>query len=590
LRPDAIAGTEPGQRRLNGPQTTGRHFQHLSRPQFRITTELDQRVDCASGVTLLADVLRPDTDGAVPALVAASPYPRQIQNSGAPLGFVEAGASDFWVPRGYAHVIANVRGTGGSTGTYGFLDEGERRDLFDLIEWTAVQPWCNGQVGMIGISYFAMAQLAAAIERPPHLQALFCLATTADPFELISHNGAVNSTFVGNWLQALGVVNSRDPRTFRSAGLGIAETLLKSPGLHSRFAHFNGESAMKLLSQVGRVPYEAVPWDELYEQLLIEHPHRDAFWDERDSLSRLDRVQVPTYLGCDWENVSVHLPSTFTTWHALKDRVPTRMGVLGKDGLTWPWESLHVEALAWFDHWLKGIDTGIMDGPPVRYWLPGADEWQACEDWPPPGTGFEALALRTDGTLGTDEGTPGERSYLCVPPALRRPHAHPPTLPASLTWDTVPFPDDLDIAGPIELQLHASTSATDTAWMVTLQVIAADGEVTDLTAGWLRAAFRDVDDEASSPGSPMLPCRRAEVIPPGEPVAYRIPVVPTARRVMRGERIRLILASDDRTDGPARFGLSHSPPSHAALNRVLSGSRLLLPSSAPVAAASQGSI
>ncbi len=100
-----------------------------------------------------------------------------------PAGFIEAGATDFWVPRGYTHVIANLRGTGGSGGTFGFFDGQERRDLYDLVEWVAAQPWCDGNVGMIGISYFAMTQLEAAVERPPHLKAIFPVAVTADLYE-----------------------------------------------------------------------------------------------------------------------------------------------------------------------------------------------------------------------------------------------------------------------------------------------------------------------------------------------------------------------------------------------------------------------
>ena len=109
---------------------------------------------------------RPDADGRFPALISASPYPRQIQDLGAPMGFIEAGATDFWVPRGYVHVIANLRGTGGSGGTFGFFDEQERHDVHDLVEWAAAQPWCDGNVGMLGISYFAMTQLEAAVEQP----------------------------------------------------------------------------------------------------------------------------------------------------------------------------------------------------------------------------------------------------------------------------------------------------------------------------------------------------------------------------------------------------------------------------------------
>ena len=108
------------------------------------------------------------TDGRFPALIAASPYPRQIQDLGAPMGFIEAGASDFWVPRGYVHVIANLRGTGGSGGTFGFFDAQERRDLHDLVEWAAVQPWCDGNVGMIGISYFAMSPAGGGRRTPRH--------------------------------------------------------------------------------------------------------------------------------------------------------------------------------------------------------------------------------------------------------------------------------------------------------------------------------------------------------------------------------------------------------------------------------------
>jgi uncharacterized protein len=138
-----------------------------------VGAEFDVPIPVSDGTRLLCDVYRPRAEGRYPALVAFSPYPRQIQNSGAPLGFVEAGASDFFVPRGYAHVIVNARGTCGSGGTYGLFDERERRDLHDAIEWTAAQPWCDGNVGMLGISYFGMAQPHAAATAPPRLRAVF---------------------------------------------------------------------------------------------------------------------------------------------------------------------------------------------------------------------------------------------------------------------------------------------------------------------------------------------------------------------------------------------------------------------------------
>jgi len=165
--------------RLNGPQATGREYRNLSQPEHAIREEQNRRVPMRDGIALLADVLRPDASGRFPALVAASPYPRQIQNSGIPIGFVEAGTSSFFVPRGYAHVIANVRGTGGSGGEYAFFGANDRADMHDLVEWTAAQPWCDGHVGMVGISAFAMAPLAAAVEAPAHLKAIFPLAATS---------------------------------------------------------------------------------------------------------------------------------------------------------------------------------------------------------------------------------------------------------------------------------------------------------------------------------------------------------------------------------------------------------------------------
>ena len=190
-----VSGIEPGQRQLNGPQTTRREYRNLSAPAHGMRSDQDVAAVMRDGVELLADVHRPEDDGRFPALISASPYPRQIQDLGAPMGFIEAGASDFWVPRGYVHVIANLRGTGGSGGTFGFFDAQERRDMHDLVEWAAAQPWCDGNVGMIGISYFAMSQLEAAVERPPHLRAIFPVAVTVrsvhvgEQLDAIAHHG-----------------------------------------------------------------------------------------------------------------------------------------------------------------------------------------------------------------------------------------------------------------------------------------------------------------------------------------------------------------------------------------------------------------
>ncbi|MGZ4564503.1 MAG: CocE/NonD family hydrolase [Mycobacterium sp.] len=563
---------------LNGPQTTGRQYRNLSEPKYASRTDINTAIAMRDGTTLLADVHRPDSDGRFPALLAASPYPRQMQDLGAPAGFIEAGVTDFWVPRGYAHVIANVRGTCGSGGTFGFFDAQERRDMYDLVEWVAAQPWCDGNVGMIGISYFAMTQLEAAVERPPHLKAVFPVAVSADLYEAANHHGLLSSSFVTPFLAMMGLTSDRSDKLWRSKPVGLARRVLKSPRVHKKFETSNGEAAVTMLRQVLRLPHNPHPWDELWQEVAVKRPARDEWWEERNVLPLLKEIDIPVYLGCDWENVPLHLPSTFATWKGLSHNSCVRMGMLGKFGLTWPWESMHTEALAWYDHWLKGRDTGITEGPPIRYVLPGADEWRTADTWPPSPAPHRELALRSDGRLNENEGEPGGRELMVLGAGLGRVKGSEIDPPATLTWTGAPLGEDLDMVGDVELRLVASATAIDTAWMVMLQDVAPDGQATDVTAGWLRASMREVDEAASRPGAPVLPCRNPRAVPVGEDVVYRIPLVPNARRFRAGHRIRLVLSSDDQDPStPAIMNFRHAGVGTSSLNTVRSASRLLIP-------------
>ncbi|MCB0917737.1 MAG: CocE/NonD family hydrolase [Actinobacteria bacterium] len=550
MRADAVAGDGPGQRRLNGPQTTGRSFRNLSRPEHRIRLTPDQNVVVRDGTVLQADVFTPDINTPVPALLAVSCYPRQIQNSGAPLGFVEAGATDFWVPRGYAHVIANTRGTGGSQGRFNWLDETERQDVADLVEWTAAQHWCDGRVGMIGISYFAMTQLAAAVERPEHLRAIFPVATTVDPYEAVWHGDLLSESFVVAWLAGVAAMAERDPGDYRSWPVEQASKLLRLPRLHRHFEDLNGEAALTLIRKVMKTELKQ-PWLDLLNEMTLIHQTKDEWWASRDMLPGLAGCTIPTYLGCDWENVPLHLPSTFRTWEALSPTAPVRMGMLGAGGLTWPWESLHTEALAWFDHWLKDRDTGIMDGPPVRYLLPGTEEFLTSPQWPPPDTSELSWQLSADGVLA--HSTEGERRYWHRGRGVSQ---QAPGLPDLLQYDTAPLAEPFDFVGTATAALEAGITAPEVSWILTLQDVAPDGTTTDVTAGWARIA-------------------RGE---PGSLHTHEVSLVPNARRFVRGHRLRLVIASDDTSDGhPAIMGFRHRCTGDPSINRVSATSTLSLP-------------
>jgi len=590
------AGSGPGQRRLNGTQTSGREYRNLSEVQFSIDRTNSVDIPLRDGTELRADVFRPttgkpravtSTDGlvytdadtqAAPVLVSFSCYPRQVQDLGAPLGFIEAGASDYFVPRGYAHVIVNARGTGGSQGTFGLGDEQERRDVYDVVEWAAAQSWCDGQVGGMGISYFAIAQLFAAVQRPPHLKAIFPFATLDDLYDAIWHRGVLNSGFFSGWMPAVGIMARIPDKTWHSNGMALARRTLNTPKVHGEMSHVNGEAASKVLHEL-RTHYAEEPFGRLWQEAAVEHPTHDAWWDQRNVRAELRNVDIPVYLGCQWDNVPMHLPSSFPVWHGLAHNPNVRMTFLAEGGLMWPWETMHEEALAWNDHWLKGRDTGIMDGPPIRYVIPGTDEWRTADNWPPADSNLIAYALRADGTLSPDEGEPGSGSYLYFPADSGRPrNANPPTLPDRLTWVSEASIEPLDIVGDIELELDATITALDTAWVAVLSDLAPDGTVAHVTAGWLRAQLRAVDEASSRPGRPVLPLREPVTVPVGEAVHYRIPMVPNARRIAPGHRLQLVIASaDEGKDGPTVLGFTHTPVAQSTLNTVHSSSRLLLP-------------
>ena len=579
------SGIGPGERRLNGVQTTGRDYRDLSEPSFAIRRTNNVGIAMRDGTTLMADLFQPEAEGRFPALISFSPYPRQIQDVGAPLGFIEAGASDFFVPRGYLQLIVNARGTGGSSGTWTLFDGQERDDLHDLVEWAAAQPWCNGNVGMLGVSYFAMAQLAAAVTKPPHLKAIAPLLATDDLYEAAIHHGLLNAGFLSAWLPAIGVMSQKPDAFWRGARIDLVRDVLSIPAIHARLQHLNGEAIVSVLKDVIHAHYPEHPYGELWRAAAIEHPAHDAFWNDRNTRPMLGSVDIPVYLGADWDNVPLHLPSNFAAWKALRHNPNVRIAMLPPAGFSWPWESLHYEVLAWYDHWLKGRNTGVMDGPPIRYQVPGADGWRTAADWPPQAQ-LTPFALRADGTLGPDEGDPGFRQYLYLPADSGVPsNANPPDLPPTLAWDTEPLGEALEFVGAIELTLEARITALDTSWIAVLYDVPPEGEPEAITAGWLRASFSAVDEAQSAPGSPFLPCRTPVAIRPGLQTTYRMPMVDNARRLPAGHQLRLVLASSDEADKfPTILGFTHVVVREASLNTIFSTSRLwfpILPSAEP---------
>ena len=169
-----------------------------SKPLYGVQGEKDVYVEMRDGVRLACDMYHPDAEGKYPALLSMGPYGKENQQLKVPpnpfasdFAIIEAGDTEFFVSRGYVHVIADVRGTGHSEGKYDICSTKEQEDGYDLVEWIAGQPWCNGNVGMVGISYFAFIQYLVAAQQPPHLKAIFPHDGWGDMYRDVSHHGGI---------------------------------------------------------------------------------------------------------------------------------------------------------------------------------------------------------------------------------------------------------------------------------------------------------------------------------------------------------------------------------------------------------------
>ena len=181
----------------------------ISQPRYKVKVERDVIIPSRDGVPIAADIYYPDSNERFPALVGISPYGKDVQKL--PIGDyptdtklmnggIEGGNSDYIVERGYVHILADSRGSGQSGGAYRVFTQKEFESGYDVIEWAAKQPWCNGNVGLFGMSYFAMIQYGIAALNPPHLKAIFPHDGAADIYRHWAyHGGIMDLGFAQHW-------------------------------------------------------------------------------------------------------------------------------------------------------------------------------------------------------------------------------------------------------------------------------------------------------------------------------------------------------------------------------------------------------
>jgi hypothetical protein len=538
------------------------------------------RIPVRDGTTLAADVFLPEGRGPHPVLVALSPYGKEIQSLPVPpqpptspvyAREIEAGDPRYLTDAGYAHVIVDVRGVHRSGGVYrGWMSGDEARDAYDVIEWAAAQEWSDGKVGMVGVSYYGAIQLAAAALQPPHLEAIMPLNAPADYYREGAYHGGILHTFFdfiymvyARGRQASDVVGQVSEQELEE----IVNRLTSDPDLSMYPGLYN------IAANPERSP--------LFFDLLA-NPLDGPFYWERSAYRSYDQIKIPFYTGSGWWAYGhMHLRGAFQHYRGID--APKKLYIESRVEADAPMDhAYNAEVVRWYDHWLRGVDNGIMDEPPIKLHVRGGG-WRQEREWPLAGTEWTELYLRRLGGLDREpEPVFGCPDLFVQPPVEVQPEV------ATCDYLTEPLTDAVEVVGPAALTLHAAIDSVDTNWMVSLLDVEPSGREVELTRGFLRASHRLVDEEESEPWRPHHPHRAREMTEPGRIYEYRIELSPLASVFAPGHRIKLSISCLDHAMWPPRdleLGSDHQPwhvcrketVAHTIFHDGDNPSRLLLP-------------
>jgi predicted acyl esterase len=496
-----------------------------SKRQHHIISESNVFIPMSDGVHIDADVFRPDSPGRFPAILGVHPYEKKLQTDAMmPQGLnmanggIEAGDYHFYVRRGYAHVIANNRGSGKSEGFYTNYGPREVKDTFEIIEWIAQQPWCDGNVGMFGVSAFAVSQQQVAALKPPHLKAIFTPFGYTDFYrDKFYHGGILSHAFMRGWTTTI------DNFRYRSWCL-------------EKWGEENYRKAISLAlrdDEIRAVPYlvEALAHPEndrnaLLADIILNHLD-DDYYGER-SVDYSKNLEVPAYLGGDWGMYGLHLPGALRSWENWKG--PKKMVIGPPIYLDRPVYQYAYESLRWFDYWLKGVDNGIMQEPPLKVFVIGTGEWITVDEWPLPETRWTPFYLHERGLMSEHEFWPNEGYTTFEDSFMNR---------EGLNFTTPVLIENTEVVGPIVLNLYASSTESEVLWFISLTDIDTHGTRTLLTRGWLRGSQRRLDPERSKRWQPYHFHTKRELLNLNQVYEFNIEIRPIARLFKEGHRIEL---------------------------------------------------
>jgi predicted acyl esterase len=507
-----------------------------------VILEKNVMVKMRDGVKVALDIYKPaDGKGPWPAIFAYSPFQKERS--------FESAKPAFYCPNGYVCIQAAERGIGFSQGQFSFHGSKAAQDGYDMIEWIARQPWCSGNVAMMGASGYGVMQWTTAPLNPPHLKALVVLATTDNYRGLCYPGGVLRRPFV---LQLISTITQ------------------------------------------GAIWPGPLPGKELPKNIIAEifsnNEDGPFWWEHGGGWKKIGKIKAPIL------NM-VNVPNRLHAYYHLRSygniKSPKKLVITpwtNENYQPWIFEttSFNQYILRWLDYWLKGINTGIMDEPEIAIYDNGTGQWRYENEYPLARTKWEKYYLHGK-TVPAESGSINKALGQEKPQAFqniglntqmiasygmfldKKKKGGEAELSNFVVYTTPPLEEDLRVWGPVSLTLYASTAeevTTDWSFFVKMGEMVSSGvplnpvtgnpeikpEVTDpwtprevqiWSWGCLKAKFREVDEKMSRPGMPWHSFRKPADLKPNTVYEFQIELQPIFKTFRKGCRIWLKIACDD---------------------------------------------
>jgi predicted acyl esterase len=530
--------------------------------RYPVKVHTGMRVTLRDGVQLNVRLTRPDAPGRFPGVMEYHPY-RRLAAALPDWREEYPPVVPYLAEHGYAVVQYDVRGTGSSSGfSQDIYSLEEREDGYEMIAWIAAQPWCTGAVGMIGKSYGAVVQWQVAVQRPPALKAIVVRSANDDVYTGFTNpGGCIRPWMFEYYAPLMNALNFAPP----------------DPALvGERFAAIWAERLAR-----------SAPWSLGY----IGNTNQGRYWRDQSLAPDYDRVQCAVLLIEGWADW--YATEELRAFQRLNAPKKVLIGPWGhyypeeREALPGPRVDTRCEYLKWFEHWLKGIDNGVMDEPPVSVFVRGWQQpallcltdtgtWRSEAAWPPARVLPKACYLAASGRLADAAEDAGADSFVYRPSVglttgrrglgSTTPWAMPIDQRLdeafSLLFTTEPLCERIELLGRPEAVLHVSSTARVAYFHVKLCDVARDGASRLICDGGLLATHRNSHEQP-------------EPLVAGEVYELVVPLRECAYAIEPGHRLRVAIAG-------AEFQNAW-PTGEAAINTVHRGGRRASRITLPVA-------